>query len=467
MGESVISCDSERPGDGERHRSPRPGALDSARIRYTPESRVHQLRISYRTTVVKRPKRPVFRVAESETRIWRRVNRPFRRDQERRRKTGKQPSRLTNFDRCRQTVTGERHAIVTRALLVARSMSKPVPSAELEAAAGDKLARTGADYWKRRLLQRKYGEWDRPANRGEYSAQIEHEGTSWFFPLGTDDSPKAATAALQIYETVVGGGWPAACAQFAREFTVAIFWSTNPAACTYTTLFTTPAPAAAGSWSKVSAARIKVGIVEPDPDIARALGAWLNRCPGCACVNRWPTGAEALRQLRSAGLDLLLFNRHLADVPLNRVLEEAARTRPALPAFSHGIYETSDDVFISLTGVDGGYFFRRRPPLAMLEPVDAAWAEGPPALQQVHARAQNYFQSLLILPPSNERSTDIGALTHREQEILHCLRKGLHDKEIARTLKISAWTVHTHLKNIFEKLKVHTRTEAVIKYLQK
>ncbi|HVY71956.1 MAG TPA: response regulator transcription factor [Verrucomicrobiae bacterium] len=346
-------------------------------------------------------------------------------------------------------------------------MSKAVPPFEFEAAAGDNMAKTSIEYWKRRLLQRKYGEWDRPATKGEYSARIEREGTAWFFPLGADDSPRAAAMALKIYETVAGHGWPAACGQFAREFTVAIFWNTNPACCTYTTLFTTPSPAAGGAWRKASAARIKIGIVEPDPEVGHALAKWLDRCPGCACVNRWRTGAEALRQLRSEEIDLLLFNRHLADMAAGRMAEEVARARPSLPVFSHGIYETSDDIFISLTGVDGGYFFRRRPPPAMLEPVEAAWAEASPTLPQVHARAQNYFQSLLILPHSNERPAEIGALTHREQEILHCLRKGLHDKEIARTLKISAWTVHTHLKNIFEKLKVHTRTEAVIKYLQK
>jgi DNA-binding NarL/FixJ family response regulator len=58
-------------------------------------------------------------------------------------------------------------------------------------------------------------------------------------------------------------------------------------------------------------------------------------------------------------------------------------------------------------------------------------------------------------------------LTPREQEILECLSRGDLLKEIADQLGISNWTVQGHVKRIFEKLKVHTRTEAVIKYLQK
>jgi DNA-binding CsgD family transcriptional regulator len=58
-------------------------------------------------------------------------------------------------------------------------------------------------------------------------------------------------------------------------------------------------------------------------------------------------------------------------------------------------------------------------------------------------------------------------LTRREHEILELLSKGYPDKEIANALGISSWTVHGHVKNIFAKLDVHTRTEAVVRSLQK
>jgi len=59
------------------------------------------------------------------------------------------------------------------------------------------------------------------------------------------------------------------------------------------------------------------------------------------------------------------------------------------------------------------------------------------------------------------------ALTNREQEVLNLISRGCLDKEIAHLLDISIWTVHNHLKNIYDKLGVHNRTEAVLKYLQR
>lgn len=69
--------------------------------------------------------------------------------------------------------------------------------------------------------------------------------------------------------------------------------------------------------------------------------------------------------------------------------------------------------------------------------------------------------------PSGPSSLETAGLTPREHEVLALLSKGELAKEIASSLGISIWTVHGHVKNIFEKLGVHTRTEAVVKYLQK
>lgn len=77
------------------------------------------------------------------------------------------------------------------------------------------------------------------------------------------------------------------------------------------------------------------------------------------------------------------------------------------------------------------------------------------------------FQHLSALLPSGPPFWEIAKLTPREHEVLAFLSKGDLVKEIADTLGISKWTVQSHVKSIFEKLKVHTRTEAVIKYLRK
>jgi DNA-binding NarL/FixJ family response regulator len=102
--------------------------------------------------------------------------------------------------------------------------------------------------------------------------------------------------------------------------------------------------------------------------------------------------------------------------------------------------------------------------------LDPICAEGPvtPLLpQEILLRVRKYFQGCLNFAPSGETNRALESLTNREREILQYLSKGYVDKEIAMRLGISAWTVHGHVKNIFEKLNVHTRTEAVVKLLQK
>jgi DNA-binding NarL/FixJ family response regulator len=77
------------------------------------------------------------------------------------------------------------------------------------------------------------------------------------------------------------------------------------------------------------------------------------------------------------------------------------------------------------------------------------------------------FFNELLRPRSTQRTGALARLTPRENEVLLLLSKGCVDKEIAQALGISAWTVHGHIKKIFERLQVRTRTEAVVRYLEK
>ena len=210
-----------------------------------------------------------------------------------------------------------------------------------------------------------------------------------------------------------------------------------------------------------------MGIVETDHEVRRALVLWLSRVSDYDCWGSFSGASQALRRLRGDNPDLVLYNRGLQDVPGGEFVEKLRQLAPSLPAFGFRIYKESDDIFITLTGVSGGYFFRRRSPTEMLEPIDQGWHEGAPPLEHLDAQIRKYFQDLLRCPPPGRNGFDVTVLTQREQEILKCLSHGLADKEIARVLKISAWTVHEHLKSVFGKLGVHTRTEAVVKYLQK
>ena len=315
-------------------------------------------------------------------------------------------------------------------------------------------------YWKPRLIRRQHTEGLRAHADGTLAVRIEQRGLHHYFPLGTDAPEQAARAARKIYRTVLARGWPVAKARFPREITVAVFWSTNPVACTYTSLFTalTEAPPA-------DRARVPVCVVEPEGDVRDALRTCINRHARFRCDAVLATAADALRWGSAGQAAVMLVSRELPDLAGEDCAAQLSARRPDLPVFTYGVYADSDQLFVSLTGASAGYILRRRPPDALLEPIGRARL--PPTAGLVTQLLQRYFQRFFVAPPSGDEPSGLGRLTTREQEILEQLSRGYVDKEIAQRLGISAWTVRGHLKRIYEKLGVHTRTEAVVRYLEK
>jgi DNA-binding NarL/FixJ family response regulator len=131
------------------------------------------------------------------------------------------------------------------------------------------------------------------------------------------------------------------------------------------------------------------------------------------------------------------------------------------------VYEDSDQLFKATPGGASSYLLKRTTPDKLLDPIAGPSGEKHFSSELIAFRVRQYFRKVIDSLPVGDASPDLAKLTQREQEILNLLSKGYVDKEIAEALRISIWTVHGHMKNIFEKLGVHTRTEAVVKYLHK
>jgi len=328
------------------------------------------------------------------------------------------------------------------------------------------LPKDGLAYWEQRLIQRRYRE-SRLAADGEFSVRIEHDGAYAYFPLGSDDPKLAAARAREIHRVILARGWSAAFEWFEREITLAIFWSENPAAATYSTLFTflrepptgSLPPGVDGRWRK------PLAVLEPDPTAHVCLRYWLDRQPGFACPSVYRTAGEVVDALDHESLALVLVNRVAPDI--NQLTECVQARWPGLPIFPYRLHEDSDQIWIAVSGVSGGYIYRRRLPTALFDPLQpAARARTLTAMEAGH-HIRNYFQSFFSDPRAEWRSPTSVVLTNREQEILNHISRGYLDKEIAHLLNISIWTVHNHVKNMFDKLGVHNRTEAVLKCLQR
>lgn len=333
------------------------------------------------------------------------------------------------------------------------------------------MARAGVAYWKQRLIEPKYLEAKLTPGK-EWSVRIEQGGNYCYFPLGTENRDAAAARAMAVYQTVLEQGWEAASRQYAREITVAIFWAVSPVAVTYTTIFTFPEkspenilPAPAPGPEQQG--RTTVALIEPDTRLQAPLAYWLNHQPGFACQEVWNTAESALENWHNRPADLILVNRVQSGLKAVDLVDKIKARWPKVPIFTYGIYEDSDQIFIRLSGVRTGYIFRRRTPRELLEPVWGAFRQKSPTADQVLAEVKNYFQSFFGGETPGRENLAMANLTDREQKVLNYVSKGYLDKEIANALGISVWTVHNHLKNTYEKLNVHTRMEAALKYLQK
>jgi len=321
-------------------------------------------------------------------------------------------------------------------------------------------------YWRDRLIFRRYLDEVRPGVGAEYSVRVEHDGVFNYFPLGTSNESSAAEAASVIYQEVLRSGWPAVRARFTREITIAIYWSLDPVACTYASYLTHDA-----SQSEAAAPpadpRLPVFILETEPEVGAALEHWVGQQPFfyCGGVVREPD--ELLAGVWAMKRGMVLIDRNLPRSSASEIVERLRILRPDIPAFLFGGFSESDSIFASMSGVGAGYIFKRTPPRALFEPIGVASTADPLDPASLHLRLRQFFQGLFQASPSQEARGEQRHFTFRENEILVLLSKGFVDKEIASGLNVSVWTVHNHLKKIYQKLGVHNRTEAVVKYLRR
>lgn len=324
-----------------------------------------------------------------------------------------------------------------------------------------------ARYWQQFLLLRRYHFPAVSESELDLAVRIDYAGMGFFFPLGTPDAEVAAAKACQIFQSVAKNGWPAVCRRFPRELIVAFEWCTNPVLWTYTTIHTLvgePAEPEA-DLSPPNPNRQRILVVEADAGIRRALCWCVSRQPGFISVPCDSTASfsDALEVHKPR---LVLLNRNLAGSIGFKTAGLISPIQPEMPALAYSVYADGDQMFTSTPGGAAGYMVKRVMPDRLLEPILKVASRSELITEDFLLRVKYYFQELLQLHPDHNNQALL-KLTHREREVMELLSKGCVDKEIAQVMGISVWTVHGHIKNIFERLQVRTRTEAVIHYLEK
>ncbi len=204
---------------------------------------------------------------------------------------------------------------------------------------------------------------------------------------------------------------------------------------------------------------ISVAIVEDNSGIRRSLELLLSESPGFRCACACGSAEEALRVLPRAAPQVVLMDIHLPNLSGIECTARLKELLPSVQVIMITVYADVEKVFSALRAGASGYLLKRSAPEKILEAITEVSLGGAPMTSAIARKVVEAFKE-----PRPAVRPEV-KLTRREQEILELLSQGFANKEIAQNLSISFDTVRWHLKQIYDKLHVRSRTEAVAKFL--
>ena len=212
---------------------------------------------------------------------------------------------------------------------------------------------------------------------------------------------------------------------------------------------------------KAAASPITVAIVEDDAGIRESLATFLGRAQGVRCVAVYPNAERALEGLKSLAPDVVLMDINLPGVSGIEATRALKRMRQDARILMLTVYEDNKALFDSLKAGACGYLLKRTAPEKIVEAICEAREGGMPLTPRMAAKVAAYFQA------QDKAQSEVDLLSPRERQVLELLAEGYLYKEIAEKMGVTYLTVHEFTKKIYDKLHVHSRTEAVVKFLKR
>lgn len=200
---------------------------------------------------------------------------------------------------------------------------------------------------------------------------------------------------------------------------------------------------------------VTVALVEDDDETRRRLVASILRDPSLRLIGEYRNGGEALAGVTAGAPDVFLVDLGLPDMPGLDVVKRIAARHPACDILVVTVFGDEESIIGALEAGARGYLLKGALEHDIAEDIRHLRNGGSP-LSPVIAR-----QVLKRLLPAATTQVADALLTPRETEMLNAIARGFSYAETASLLHVSVQTVHSHLKNIYKKLAVHSKTEAV------
>ncbi|CCH53941.1 Transcriptional regulatory protein uhpA [Fibrisoma limi BUZ 3] len=204
---------------------------------------------------------------------------------------------------------------------------------------------------------------------------------------------------------------------------------------------------------------ITVAIVEDKDEIRQSLSILIGGADGFVCRAAYATAEDALVDLPGHPVDIVLMD---IGLPGMNGIDCVRQLKPLCPRTQFMMctaYDEDELVFEALKAGANSYILKRSAPHKLLEAISELHQGGSPMSSTIARKIVGSFYQAPV------KSSELDVLTSREREILDRLSKGYSHKEVADELFISPTTVRKHIFNIYEKLQVHSKVEAVNKYL--
>jgi DNA-binding NarL/FixJ family response regulator len=206
---------------------------------------------------------------------------------------------------------------------------------------------------------------------------------------------------------------------------------------------------------------IKVAIFEDNNNMREGLYQLINGSAGFSCTGAFPNCDDLIRKIEKSTPDVIVMDIEMPGMNGIEGVRLAKSKFPEIKILMETIFDDDAKIFDSICAGAEGYILKNTPPVEILNAITEIYEGGSPMTPTIANRVMKMVKSQRT--PDSKESFN---LTDREKEILSCLVEGMSYKLVADECTISIDTVNVHIKNIYKKLQVHSKSEAVAKAIK-
>ena len=206
---------------------------------------------------------------------------------------------------------------------------------------------------------------------------------------------------------------------------------------------------------------IRVALVEDNDDLRKSMKSLLQRSPSLRVVADYPDAESALADMVRQGPDVVLMDVKLPKMDGVECVRQLKTLLPTVLVVMLTVHDDNDSLFNSILAGADGFLLKDTVPSRLVAAIEEVRSGGSPMTPQIARRIVQRFRK------GDPEPAEMGNLTPREREVLEQLALGNRYKEISDKLGISLDGIRFHIRGVYNKLHVHSRTEAVLKFLKR